>query len=168
LTKLIRPFGRRGLDRSDGACSHECQGCPERGFDVWRSQWHQAVPSRPHLSWGEARSSRASNLGIQLQLAAFLWRALKLALSNKTALEFWAVGAHFRRRHWPWVLWRSPMMLKREDTIAQQETHSGDFWLPCCSQRGSRAIVTSPTVPTMATMMITVHPAHSWPRFMGG
>jgi hypothetical protein len=87
-------------------------------------------------------------------------------LSNKTAVEFWAVGAHFRR--WPWALWRSPMMLKRDDTIAQQETHSGNFWLPCCSQRGSRALVTSPTVPTMATMMIIVHPPHSWPRFMGG
>lgn len=161
MAKLNKAVRETGLDRSDGACSHECQGVPKEASMYGAVGWHQAQLGRSE-EFACIQPRHPALIGcISLE-------ALKLALSNKTALEFWAVGAHFRRRHWPWVLWRSPMMLKRGDTIFQHETHSGNFWLPCCSQRGSRAIVTSPAVPAMATMMITVHSAHSWPRFMSG
>jgi hypothetical protein len=62
INKAVR---ETALDRSDGACSHESQGCPEEASMYGAVGWHQAVPSICISAGKEARSSRASNLGMR-------------------------------------------------------------------------------------------------------
>jgi hypothetical protein len=83
-------------------------------------------------------------------------------------VELWAVVAHVRRRHWPdGAVALSDDAEARRPPLPQQETFATPG-TPVVVKEAPHALVTSPTVPTMATMTIIVHPVHSWPRFMGG
>jgi hypothetical protein len=73
------------LDSCAGGFSHECQGCPERCFNVWRSRGHQAVRRTLHSQLVKRKVRRASNVVIRGLIGCSVLWLPKPALSSSGA-----------------------------------------------------------------------------------
>jgi hypothetical protein len=79
LAKLIRPFGRLDWTGLTVLAATNVRAVPKEASKYGAVGGTKLFLAGRISAGGEAISSRASNLGIRPQLAASLWRALKLA-----------------------------------------------------------------------------------------
>jgi hypothetical protein len=163
LAKLIKPFQRPHWTVVPEGAATNVRSVPKDAFNVWRSHGHQAV-CRRCISAGEAKSSSC----IQRRHSGPYWLQ-RIVVAHARPEQQWSlskVWAQSRHRQWTKALWRSPWMLKRDGHHCQQETRMHSRPLFCTRKRlsCSRYLFHG----SHHGLTITLHPDHSWARFMGG